>query len=170
MGEKILKVVLSMIPTILIVVCVVAAFATHGWDVQRTIFGEDPQKAVEGLMPFELGGGAEEEFFEITGFEISDGLRKLTIEAVLRSPLNVPIKIKELSIEFIVDSSTVTVSLPSEVEVPAKGSANLKLEGLLPRTLAQMQKPPTLPSEEKLTPRSMKMTLEIRGIELEVVM
>ncbi len=170
MSEKILRAVLSVIPTILLVVCVVAAFATQGWDVQRTIFAEDPLKTVERLMPFELGEGAGEEFLEVTGFEISDGWHKLVIEVVLHSPLNVPVKIKELSAEGILDSSTVTVSLPGQVEVPAKGSASLKLEGSLPRTQAQTQIPPFLPSEKKLTLRSMNMTLEIRGIGLEVVM
>ncbi|MGB2727897.1 MAG: hypothetical protein WBD09_05410 [Halobacteriota archaeon] len=169
MSEKILKVVLSAIPTILLVICVVAGFATHGWDVQAALFSEDPQEIVERLLPSEIG--AEAEFIEVTDFEISEDLSKLTIEAVLRSPLNVPVKIKELSAEIILYGSPVTISLPGEVEIPAKGSASLKLEGSLPEVPAQTQMPPTLPSAKQSTPtniRNVKMKLDISGIELEI--
>ena len=168
MNEKILKVVLSAIPTILLVICVVAGFATHGWDVQAALFSEDPQEIVERLLPSEIG--AEEGFIEVTGFKPSeDGT--FTIEAVLRSPLNVPVKIKELSAELILYGSPVTISLPGEVEIPAKGSASLKLEGALPAVPAQTQMPPTLPSAEQSTPtniRNVRMKLDISGIELEM--
>ncbi|MBC8520744.1 MAG: hypothetical protein H8D26_01955 [Methanomicrobia archaeon] len=168
MSEKILKVVLSAIPTILLVICVVAGFATHGWDVQAALFSEDPQEIVERLLPSEIG--AEEGFIEVTGFKPSeDGT--FTIEAVLRSPLNVPVKIKELSAELILYGSPVTISLPGEVEIPAKGSASLKLEGALPAVPAQTQMPPTLPSAEQSTPtniRNVRMKLDISGIELEM--
>lgn len=169
MDEKILKVVLSAIPTILLVICVVAGFATNGWDVQAALFSEDPQEIVERLLPSEMG--AEAGFIEVTGFAISEDLSKLTIEAVLRSPLNVPVKIKELSAELILYGSPVTISLPGEVEIPAKGSASLKLEGSLPAVPAQTQMPLTLPSAKQSTPtniRNVKMKLDISGIELEI--
>jgi hypothetical protein len=164
MDEKILKAVLSAIPTILLVVCVLAAFATHDWNVQAALFSEDPLEIVEKILPSEIG--AEEEFLNVTGFEISEDWSKFTIEAVLNSPLNVAIEIKEMSAEATLAGSTVTISLPNAVEIPAKGSANLKLEGSLPEVQAQM--PPTSPFEENLTLRNMKMKLDISGIELEL--
>lgn len=165
MSEKILKFVLSVIPTILLVVCVVVAFATHGWDVQRTLFAEDPQEIAKGILPSEIG--AEEEFLNVTDSELSeDGT--LTLEVELHWPLNVPVKIKELSVEAILDGNTVPISLLREVEVPAKGSARFKMEGKLP--MAQTQMPPILPLEEKPTAniRNMKMTLDFSGIVLEI--
>jgi len=157
-----LKAVLSAIPMILLIACVLAAFATQDWDVRATLFAEDPLKTAERLLPSKTG--AETEFLEVTGFAISEDRSKLALEAVLHSPLNVPVKIKELSAEVILNGSTVAISLPSEVEIPVKGSASLKLEGPLPEV------PPTLPSEEKPTSTlcNMQMKLDISGIELEM--
>ena len=164
MDEKIIKVAISIIPTILIIACVGAAFATHDWDMQATILGENPLQALERLMPSGLAGDGEEEFLEVTDVRLSEDGTKLVLEAMLHSPLNVPVTIKELTAEFTLEGSTITICLPEEVKVPAQGSASLNLEGSLPVA----QTPSTLPSPEAFTLDRMEMTLDIGGIELKL--
>jgi len=163
MSERIIRAVLPVIPTILLITCVVAAFAVNDWNVQATLLAESPQKTVERLLPFEPG--AETELFEDVDFQLSEDRSKLTFEAVLHSPLKVPITIKEMSAEVVLDGNTVPINLTNVVEIPAHGSARLKLKG----SLAGAEVPTQLP-EEKPTPdiRNMKMKLDIRGIELEI--
>jgi len=162
MSEKILKVVVSSIPTIIIIVCVAAAFATHDWNVQATVLGDQPTKVLERLLPGELT--SEEELFEVTDFKLSEDRTKLILDAVFHSPLNLPVTIKEMQAEFGIDGSIVVLHLPSEITVPARGSASLALEGPLPA----VQSPPTHLSVENLTPRSMRMRLEVGGIEIKL--
>ena len=160
MDEKKIRFVLSTIPSILLVVCIVAAFATHGWNVRTTLFSEDPLKTVERLLPFEFD--AETEFLEVKGIELAEGGSKFAIEAVIHSPLNVPMTIEELSAEVVVGNSTSTISLPGKVEIPAKGSSSIKLEGSLPKA--------GMPSGAEPKVRNMKMKLDITGLKLEVFM
>lgn len=157
MSEKIVKAVISAIPTVILVVCVVAAFATQGWDVQATLVGDNPIEVLEALVPAESAVGGE--LLEVTDFWLSDDGTKLVLEAVFHSPLNVPVTIKELSADIIMGDNSCTVSLPNEVEIPAKGSASLTLEGALPESL---------PSAGKFTLSNMRMTLDISGIELQM--
>ena len=163
MSEKIIRAVLPVIPTILLITCIVAAFAVNDWNVQATLLAESPQKTVERFLPFEPG--AETELFEDVSFKLSEDRSKLTFEAVLHSPLKVPITIKEMSAEVILDGSTVFISLPSEVDIPAQGSARLKLEGSLAEVEVLTQLPEEMPTPDI---RNMKMKLDIRGIELEI--
>jgi hypothetical protein len=164
MSEKIIKVVISLIPTILIIACVGAAFATHDWDMQATVFGESPLQALESLLPTGLAGDGAGEFLEVTDVRLSEDGTKLVLEAVLHSPLNVPVTIKELTAESTLEGSTITIRLPDEVKVPAQGSANVMLEGSLPVA----QTPSMLPSAEAFTLDRMEMTLDIGGIELKL--
>ncbi|MHC1623258.1 MAG: hypothetical protein ACXQTR_01550 [Candidatus Methanospirareceae archaeon] len=103
---------------------------------------------------------------KISDFKLSEGGEKVVLEAVLHSPLNVPVTIKELSVEFPLDGSSAIaiLRLPEAVVVPAQGSANLELEGVLP----EAETLPTPPSTEELTFGSIKMTLDIGGIELRL--
>lgn len=160
MDEKKIVFVLSAIPTILLVVCFVAAFATRGWDVRTTVFSEDPLKSVERLLPFEFD--AETEFLEVKGVELSEGGSKLVIEAVIHSPLNIPMEIEELSAEVVVGNSTSTISLPGKVEIPARGTSSIKLEGSLPKE--------GMPSGAEPKFRNIKMKLDFQGLKLEVFM
>ncbi len=163
MSERIIRAVLPVIPTILLITCIVAAFAVNGWNVQTTLLAESPRKTMERLLPFEHG--AETELLEDVDFTLSEDRSRLTFEAVLHSPLKVPVTIKEMSAEVVLDGGTAFISLPGEVEIPAKGSVRLKLEG----SLAGAEEPTQLPGEMP-TPdiRNMKMKLDIRGIELEM--
>ncbi|MDI6810122.1 MAG: hypothetical protein QMD80_00320 [archaeon] len=54
-----------------------------------------------GLLPADLAG--EEELLEVTDLRLSEDGTKLVLEAVLHSPLNVPVTIKEMQAEFILD-------------------------------------------------------------------
>lgn len=157
MSEKIVKAVISTIPTVILVVCVVAAFATQGWDVQATLVGDNPIEVLEALVPAESAVGRE--LLEVTDFWLSDDGTKLVLEAVFHSPLNVPVTIKELSADIIMGDNSCTVSLPNDVEIPAKSSASLTLEGALPESLT---------SAGKFTLSNMRMTLDISGIELQM--
>ena len=162
MNEKILRLLISIIPTILIIACVVAAFATNDWNVQTTVLGVNPLKTLETLMPAqnEVGG----EFLEVTDSRLSGDGTKLIVEAMLHSPLGVSVTIKEMYIEFILGESAVTLRLPEEVKVPAKGSASLTLEGSTSEVPTQI----TLPSMEQFTLGGMGLTLDIGGIELKL--
>ena len=163
MNEKSLKRLLSTIPIILIIICILAAFATQDWDLRSTLFPEDPQKTVESLLP--LNPTAETEFLEFKDFVISEDGSKLLLELMLHSPLNVSMTIEELSAELAMENEIVIISLPGKVEVPANGSVSLKLEGGLPK--AGM---PMVPSEETLSFRNIKMKLDVEGMKLGVVM
>ncbi|MDF2954756.1 MAG: hypothetical protein OD815_000372 [Candidatus Alkanophagales archaeon MCA70_species_2] len=153
-----LKAVLSTAPTVILIMCIVAAFATHGW--RAALFPEDLTKTVKRLMPFKLD--AEAKFLEVASFELSeDGT--FVLELKLNSLLSVPVQVEELSVEVAVGESTSVVSLPNAVEVPAKGSANLRLEGKLPAEALENAK-----SSEQLTLRSASMRINVSGIILEV--
>ena len=162
MNEKIIKAVVPLVPLILIITCTGAAFATHGWDVQATLVEENPVKVLERLLPAEAD--IEEEPFEVTGVKLSENGTKLVLEGVLHSPLNVPVTIKEMVAKFTLEGNTATIRLPEEIEVPARGSANLRLEGALP----ELQNPLTFTSREKFALESLDMTLDICGIELKL--
>ena len=162
MGEKIIKLVISLIPTIIIIACVAAAFATHGWDVKATLLGEQSLKALDIFSPEGFSG--EEALFEVTDLKLSEDRTTLILDAVFHSPLNLSVTIKEMQGEFELEGSTVTIYLPEEVAIPAQGSANVMLEGSLPVA----QTPSTLPSAEAFTLDRMEMTLDIGGIELKL--
>ena len=160
MSEKIARAILRVIPTFLLITCIVAAFAVQDWNVERTIFGEeDPLKKAGELLPFE--SVAETELLEDVNLKFSEDRSKLIFEAVLNWPLNVPLTIKEMSAEVLLDGNVVNISLPSEVDIPAKGSERLKME----RSLAEAEVPTEI-STQNIS--NMKMILDIRGIELEI--
>ena len=162
MSEQTIRAIVPIIPLILILVCVGTAFATHDWDVQATLLGEQPLEALERLVPAE--NDTEGEILEVKDFQLAEDGKTITLEAALHSPLNVPVTIKELSTEFALAENAVTICLPEEVEVPARGTASLTLEGTLP----EMRDPLKVPSAETFAFRGMKLTLDVYGIELEL--
>ena len=65
-GEKmgVLKWVLRVIPTLLFILCVLAAFATHGFSLKSTLFSAPPEEVLaEMLTPLNATRG--EEFLKI---------------------------------------------------------------------------------------------------------
>ena len=72
MDKKIIRSAVPIIPAVLLIGCILAAFATHGWDVQATLFAEDPAKTAKSLTEFSSrapGGGSE--FFKFNDVDIS---------------------------------------------------------------------------------------------------
>ena len=163
MGEKIIRSAVPVIPAVLLIGCILAAFATHGWDVQATLFAEDPAMTAKSLTEFGSGApGGGLEFFKFNDVDISGD--RVTVKLEVESPLNIPITVKELSADIPVGDSVGMVSLPEPVTIPAKGSASLNLEGTMPdaRTISDPH------AMENPAVRNIKMVLDISGIELSI--
>jgi hypothetical protein len=163
MDEKVIRSAVPIIPAILLIGCILAAFATNGWDVQATLFAEDPAKTAKSLTDFGSGAPGEgSEFFKFNDVDISGD--RVTVELEIQSPLNIPITVKELSAEIPVGGGVGMVSLPEPVTIPAKGSASLNLEGMMPdaRTVSDPH------AMENPAVRNMNMVLDISGIELSI--
>ncbi len=163
MDEKVIRSAVPIIPAVLLIGCILAAFATHGWDVQATLFAEDPAKTAKSLTEFGSGApGGESEFFKFNDVDISGD--RVTVKLEIQSPLNMPITVKELSAEIPVGDGVGMVSLPEPVTIPAKGQASLNLEGTTPdsRTISDHH------AMENRAVRNMNMVLDISGIELRI--
>jgi len=163
MDEKIIRSAVPIIPAVLLIGCILAAFATHGWDVQATLFAEDPAKTAKSLTEFGSGApGGGSEFFKFNDVDISGD--RVTVKLDVQSPLNIPITVKELSAEIPVGDGVGMVSLPEPVTIPAKGQASLNLEGTTPdsRTISDHH------AMENPAVRNMNMVLDISGIELRI--
>ncbi len=163
MDEKIIRSAVPIIPAVLLIGCILAAFATHGWDVQATLFAEDPAKTAKSLTEFGSGApGGGSEFFKFNDVDISGDRVRVKLE--VQSPLNIPITVKELSAEIPVGDGVGMVSLPEPVTIPAKGSASLNLEAAMPdaRTI------PDPHARKNPAVRNMNMVLDISGIELSI--
>ena len=165
MDEKIIRSAVPIIPAVLLIGCILAAFATHGWDVQATLFAEDPAKTAKSLTEFGSGvpgGKGGSEFFKFNDVDISGD--RVTVKLEVQSPLNMPITVKELSAEIPVGGGVGMVSLPEPVTIPAKGSASLNLEGMMPDS-GTISDPHAM---ENPAVRNMNMVLDISGIELSI--
>ncbi len=163
MDEKIIRSAVPIIPAILLIGCVLAAFATNGWDMQATLFAEDPARVAKSLTEF--GSGAPEErleFFKFNDADISGD--RVTVKLEVQSPLNIPITVKELSADIPVGDGVGTISLPEPVTIPAKGSASLNLEGTVPDT-GTISDPHVI---ENQAAHNINMVLDISGIELTI--
>jgi len=163
MDEKVIRSAVPIIPAVLLIGCILAAFATNGWDVQATLFAEDPAKTAKSLTDFGSGAPGEgSEFFKFNDVDISGD--RVTVKLEIQSPLNIPITVKELSAEIPVGGGVGMVSLPEPVTIPAKGSASLNLEGMMPdaRTVSDPH------AMENPAVRNMNMVLNISGIELSI--
>jgi len=163
MGEKIIRSAVPIIPAVLLVGCILAAFATHGWDVQATLFVEDPAKTAKSLTEFGSGApGGGSEFFKFNDVDLSGD--RVTVKLEVQSPLNMPITVKELSAEIPVGDGVGMISLPEPVTIPAKGQASLNLEGTMPdaRTISDPH------ATENPAVRNMNIVLDISGIELSI--
>lgn len=145
------------------ILCVLIAFSANDWDVQSTIFPEDPQKTVERILPF--GADSQAEFFEVVAYELSEDKSNILIEIMVHSPLAVPIKIEDFSAEVDFGDGISLLTLVNEIEVPANGSESLTLNCPVPKTLVS----PESASEISPTFHNMSIKLVVEGIEMEVV-
>jgi hypothetical protein len=163
MDEKTIKSAVPLIPAVLLIGCILAAFATHGWDMQATLFAEDPTETAKSLTEFGSGApGGESEFFKFNDVDISGD--RVTVQLDVKSPLNMPITVKELSADIPVGDGVGMVSLPEPVTIPAKGQASLNLEGTTPDagTISDPH------AQNNPAVRNMEMVLDISGIELSI--
>ncbi|MEA3325399.1 MAG: hypothetical protein U9Q37_09780 [Euryarchaeota archaeon] len=163
MDEKTIRSAVPIVPAVLLIGCILAAFATHGWDMQATLFAEDPTEAAKSLTEFGSGApGGGSEFFKFNDVDISGD--RVTVKLDVQSPLNMPITVKELSADIPVGDGIGMVSLPDPVTIPAKGSASLNLEGTTPDA-------GTIPdphAQKNPAVRNIEMVLDISGIELSI--
>ncbi|MEA3282628.1 MAG: hypothetical protein U9Q68_08765 [Euryarchaeota archaeon] len=163
MDEKTIKSAVPIVPAVLLIGCILAAFATHGWDAQATLFAEDPTEAAKSLAEFGSGApGGGSEFFKFNDVDISGD--RTTVKLEVQSPLNIPITVKELSADIPVGDGISMVSLPEPVTIPAMGLASLDLEGATPDA-----RPISDPhSQKNQAVRNIEMVLDISGIELSI--
>ena len=163
MDEKTIGSAVPIVPAVLLIGCILAAFVTNGWDVQATLFAEDPAKTAKSLTEFGSGApGGGSEFFKFNDVDISGDC--VTVKLEVQSPLNMPITVKELSADIPVGDGVGTVSLPEPVIIPAKGQASLNLEGAMPDT----QSIPDPHAQKNPAVRNIEMVLDISGIELSI--
>ena len=153
MSEKRLKFLLSVTPMIIIISCVVAAFATHGWNIQRTIISDDPLRSIETMLPI----GNERDIIKVKNLEYADN--KIILEASVHSPFKVPLRIEKLSFDVNTGSSIHKIKLSEALEIPETGSADLKLESE-PNALT------SFPEGKDLTICSIQMRLN--GIDMVI--
>ncbi|MHC1635637.1 MAG: hypothetical protein ACXQTS_03310 [Candidatus Methanospirareceae archaeon] len=159
-----LRGIIRVIPTIILIMCIVEAFATHDWDIKATIFPESPMEMVKKFIPLE--GITSGELLEIENFEISEDGSKLMVKMTFRSPLNIPLRIEDLSGEVVVVGGVYRVSLPQEVEVLPGEVVDLELEGKFLET----GEPFPSPSVTESVFRNLRMKLNIKGLRIEVSM
>ncbi|MEA1908152.1 MAG: hypothetical protein U9N43_03885 [Euryarchaeota archaeon] len=164
MNERIVRWIVPIIPTLLLVSCVVAAFATNGWDAKATFFAEDPTKIAESLKNFGQAAGSEP--FKLNDYTIAGN--RIAAEIEINSPLNIPVIVEELSVDVGTGDATSTISLPEQVTIHAKGSASLNLEGALP--ISRISDPQDMQLSGSGNPeiRGVSMKLDVAGIKLEI--
>lgn len=164
MNERIVRWIVPIIPTLLLVSCVVAAFATNGWDAKATFFAEDPAKIAESLTNFGQATGSEP--FKLNDYSITGN--RIAAEIEINSPLNIPVIVEELSVDVGAGDGTSTIAISEPVTIPAKGSASLNLEGVLPGSRISDPQDMQLSSSGNPDIRGVNMKLDVAGIKLEI--
>ena len=155
-GEKmgVLKWVLRVIPTLLFILCVLAAFATHGFSLKSTLFSASPEEVLaEMLTPLNADVG-EEEFLKIVDSGVEGDKMFVTLSARSPFPANVTVKSASLyagGSEF---------NLVEPVVIPAGGSAILRFEA--PFNASSAQQVATGPEVGKIT-----LKMNVKGVEVE---
>lgn len=158
MGERALGWGLKLLGIALFVGPFIAAFAVHNWDLQATVMPsqeemDELKETVSGLF----GEGFSEDTFILENPTYSGG--KIRIPVRFTSPLNLPIKITDISLTISdhgVEVAQVEME-ETEVEIPANGTVNFTLIGPYTGTL------PTNPQ-----PTDMNITLEAYGVTLQM--
>ncbi len=164
MNERIVRWIVPIIPTLLIVSCVVAAFATNGWDAKATFVAEDPTKIAESLTNFGQATGSEP--FKLNNYSITGN--RIAAEIEINSPLNIPVIVEELSVDVGAGDGTSTIAISEPATIPAKGSASLNLEGVLPGSRISDPHDIQLSSSGNPDIRGVNMKLDVAGIKLEI--
>ncbi|TES83163.1 MAG: hypothetical protein E3J91_03625 [Hadesarchaea archaeon] len=158
MGERALSWGLRLLGIALFVGPFIAAFAVHNWDLKATVMPSQEEmdeitETISGLF----GEGFSEDTFTI-GTPTSSG-NTIRIPVRLTSPLNLPIKITDLSLTMSdqgVEVAQVEME-ETEVEIPANGTVDFTLIGPYTGTL------PTDPQ-----PTDVNITFEAYGVTLQM--
>ena len=155
-GEKMgmLKWVLRVIPTLLFILCVLAAFATHGFSLKSTLFSASPEEVLAEKMLAPLNATRGEEFLKIVDAGVEGDKMFVTLSARSPFPANVTVKSASLyagGSEF---------NLVEPVVIPAGGSAILRFEA--PFNASSAQQVTTGLEMGKIT-----LKMEVKGVEVE---
>ena len=158
MGERALGWGLKLLGIALFVGPFIAAFAVHNWDLQATVMpSQEEMDELKERLSGLLGEGFSEDTFPLENPTYSGG--KIRIPVRFTSPLNLPIKITDIS--FAISDQGVEVAQvemeETEVEIPANGTVNFTLTGPYTGTL------PTDPQ-----PTDVNITLEAYGVTLQM--
>ena len=159
-GERALSWGLKLLGIALFVGPFIAAFAVHNWDLQATVMpSQEEMDELKERLSGLFGEGFSEDTFTI-GTPTSSG-NTIRIPVRFTSPLNLPIKITDLSLTISdQDVEVAQVEMEeTEVEIPANGTVNFTLIG--PYT-------GTLPTDPQFT--DMNVTFEAYGVTLQVQM
>ena len=154
-GEKmgVLKWVLRVIPTLLFILCVLTAFAIHGFSLKSTLFSASPEEVLaEMLTPLNATGG--EEFLKIVDSGVEGDKMFVTLSARSPFPANVTVKSASLyagGSEF---------NLVEPVVIPAGGSAILRFEAPFNASSAQQ-------AAAELEVGKITLKMEVKGVEVE---
>ena len=148
----VLKWVLRVIPTLLFILCVLAAFATHGFSLKSTLFSASPEEVLaEMLTPLNATRG--EEFLKIEDAGVEGDKMLVTLSARSPFPANVTVKSASLyagGSEF---------NLVEPVVIPAGGSAILRFEASFNASSAQQAAGPEV--------GKISLKMEVKGVEVE---
>ncbi len=164
MNERIVRWIVPIVPTLLLVSCVVAAFAINGWDAKATFFAEDPTKIAESLTNFGQATGSEP--FKLNDYTITGN--HIAAEIEINSPLNIPVIVEELSVDVGTGDIISTIAISEPVIIPAKGSTSLNLDGALPISMISDSQDMSLANSGNPEIRGMNMKLDVAGIKLEI--
>jgi len=158
LGERALGWGLKLLGIALFVGPFIAAFAVHNWDLQATVMpSQEEMDELKEMLSGLFGGGFSEDTFTLENPTYSGG--KIRIPVRFTSPLNLPIKITDISLT-ISDQGVEVAQVEmeeTEIEIPANGTVNFTLIGPYTGTL------PTNPQ-----PADVNITLEAYGVTLQM--
>lgn len=136
MGKRALGIGLGLLSLALWIGPIVAAFHSHGWDLKKTLMPNENQisaieNKVEGLVVDKIS----EDALTVENKEANLKTSEFGIVVELDSPLNVPGKLLNISIQFSCESHDVILGSvemkENAVTLPADGSVTFSLVGSL---------------------------------------
>ena len=148
MGETALKVLLSVLPTVILLSAVIMALMETNWDVEAAVFGNMPE-----IMK-NIAVDVREDAFRVKDISFSGDRIEVTVE--FTSPFSFPVKVKDLTFDVASGGEVTALRLENEVLVPPNEVKEIKLSGKA-----------IVPSE-KVAITNFRMVTEFYGITLEV--
>jgi len=137
---------------------ILIAFGMHNWDIKETVLpSQDDIDQVTGQVTGMFSGGFSQDTLTIGTPSISGS--DVRVPVTFRSPLNVPIKVTDISVT-VVDQGATLGQLHLEdgaLEIPAGGTVSFALVGTYTGTI---------PSDPQLG--EMSITLEVYGVTAQI--